>query len=69
MTTKQTIENLISDFKENREEKSEGCYALIGVRVPLSSKKKYDDTQAETDQALSKLLSQVVVKTIDEVKS
>lgn len=69
MTTKQSIESMISDFKENKHEKQQACDCMISIRVPPCVKEKYNAVQEETDRALSKLLSQVVVKTINEVKS
>lgn len=60
------IDVMIEEFKAVNETK-EPCNAQIAVRIPETSKAKYDEVQLSKDNKLSKLISQAVVKIINSV--
>ena len=52
--------NLVSESKEP-------CNAQINIRLPESKKAKYDELQKMSENRLSKLIYQAIVKIIDSV--
>ncbi len=69
-----SIDALVADFKSRdsvskNAEKFEEKNGLIARWVPKPSKIKYDELQNETNNEFGKFLDEVIIKTIDAVKT